>query len=115
MKPRVLIEGLLLPVPGVPEQKRIELLDQACLQASGERSLAAPAAPAAPDQTSRLTPRQRQVLTHLAHGKLIKEIAAAMCLSESTVENYRTVIYRVLGVHNKVEAARIAFRLHVVD
>lgn len=57
----------------------------------------------------RLTPQQKRVLTHLGEGKLVKEIADEMDLSANTVANYIKTIYVVMGIHNKVDAARVAW------
>ena len=57
--------------------------------------------------TGRLTQRQREVLAHLASGKTMKEIAAAMQLSRRTVEMHKYHMMRALGV--KTNAALIEY------
>lgn len=65
------------------------------------RSDAAPAA---------LNERQRAVLGLLANGYDNKRIAAALLLSEGTVRNYVSEVYREIGVDSRVEAARWAWQ-----
>jgi DNA-binding NarL/FixJ family response regulator len=64
---------------------------------------------------SDLTNRQRDVLWEVAVGKQNKEIAEALCITESTVENHLRVIYRKLGVTNRTEAVICAFRAGCQD
>lgn len=52
-----------------------------------------------------LTPRKRQIADLLGRGYQNKEIAAALGLSESTVKDHITDLYRLLGVDNRAEAA----------
>lgn len=47
-----------------------------------------------------LTPRERQVVTWLAHGKTSKEIALALGLSPRTVEDVRARLLRKFKVRN---------------
>jgi len=64
-------------------------------------------APPLPD----LTERQREVLEHMSLGKSNKEIARALCISESTVKVHVAAAFRLLGVHNRVGAvARLQSR-----
>jgi DNA-binding NarL/FixJ family response regulator len=55
-----------------------------------------------------LTPRMREVLGLIAEGCQAKEIADRMKISINTASNYSVMIYRTLGVSNRVEAARVA-------
>ncbi len=85
-----------------------ELLDAVRAAASGEvylspriattalaalRSGAEPEAPA-------LTPRERDVLRHLAQGLSSKEIAAALGIGVATVNGHRTAIMDKLGIRH---------------
>jgi DNA-binding NarL/FixJ family response regulator len=51
-----------------------------------------------------LTPAQARVLAAAATGKLNKQIAADMNLSETTVKTHMSAILRRLGVHNRTQA-----------
>ena len=53
-----------------------------------------------------LSPRQREVLQLLALGMDNDQIAAQLYISRNTVKFHVRTIYRRLGVHNRVEAAR---------
>jgi len=69
--------------------------------------LDAPTASARPsrgDQSSILTPRQKEVLALLAEGKSNKAIAMELGLSPGTVKVHMTRIFKSLGVSNRTEA-----------
>lgn len=51
-----------------------------------------------------LSPAQLRVLTALADGKLNKQIAAEMELTEGTVKQHMSAIFRKLGVNNRSQA-----------
>ncbi|CAD7839402.1 MAG: Two-component transcriptional response regulator, LuxR family [Olavius algarvensis Gamma 1 endosymbiont] len=57
---------------------------------------------------SGLTPRERQILCHLAGGQSNKAIARELGISDGTVKLHVKAILRKLGVHSRVEAAVIA-------
>lgn len=57
-----------------------------------------------------LTPREAEVLTHLARGRTNAEIAAAMHLAPSSVKKLVSRCLTRLGVRNRVEAALVARR-----
>ena len=54
---------------------------------------------------AKLTVRQKEVLDLLADGKSNKQIASALGISEGTVKVHVNATFRVLGVHNRVNAA----------
>jgi PAS domain S-box-containing protein len=56
-----------------------------------------------PEQMAALTSRQWEVLSRLSRGDTAARIAAALCLSPSTVRNQLSVMYRHFGVHSQVE------------
>jgi len=58
--------------------------------------------------TERLTPRELAVLRRLATGAPNKEIAAALSISENTVESHLRNIYGTLEVRSRTEALRRA-------
>lgn len=59
----------------------------------------------------RLTPREREVLLHMAQGRTNVEIARALYLSEKTVSTHKTNIMGKLGLSNRLELLRAADRL----
>lgn len=64
--------------------------------------------------TVRLTKRERDVLTCLVKGNTNKEMADAMFISEKTVKNHLTSIFRKLGVKDRTQAAVYALKNHIV-
>lgn len=59
---------------------------------------------------TRLTPREREVLTHVSQGLSNKQVAAQLGLSENTVRNHLRNILEKLHLDNRVQAA--TFALH---
>jgi two-component system nitrate/nitrite response regulator NarL len=55
-----------------------------------------------------LTPREREILCHLADGQSNKVIARNLGISDGTVKLHVKAILRKLNVHSRVEAAVIA-------
>ncbi len=53
---------------------------------------------------TRLSPRQRDVLVLISGGVRVKEIAARLGLSETTVRNHVRLLLRRLGCHSQLEA-----------
>jgi RNA polymerase sigma factor (sigma-70 family) len=51
-----------------------------------------------------LSPREREILEHLAKGLLYKEISAELGISQETVRKHVYNIYEKLHVSNRVEA-----------
>jgi len=62
-----------------------------------------------------LTDREVQVLAQVARGLGDKEIAAKLCLSESTVKSHLRAVYRRLGLRNRAQAAAFAIERNLVD
>ncbi|NQZ08281.1 MAG: response regulator transcription factor [Algicola sp.] len=58
-----------------------------------------------------LTPREVEVLTHLASGFSNKIIARQLCIAESTIKTHVKTIYRKLDVSSRIEAAKMAMKL----
>ena len=58
----------------------------------------------------KLTPREREILDHLARGASYKEIADALSISFDTVSLHTKGIYRKLHVHSRSEAVTKYFR-----
>jgi DNA-binding NarL/FixJ family response regulator len=64
----------------------------------------------APADAYSLTPKERQVLEQVARGLSNADIGRELWLSEQTVKFHLTNIYKKLGVANRTEAARFAYR-----
>lgn len=62
-----------------------------------------------------LSEREREVLQYLAHGKLNKEIAAELGISERTVKFHVSAILARLQVGNRTEAVTRAAQLGLID
>jgi two-component system response regulator DesR len=60
------------------------------------------------DGANPLTERERDVLAAARDGASIAAIAARLALSEGTIRNHLSAIIQKLGVHNRIEAARLA-------
>jgi len=65
--------------------------------------------------TVRLTKRERDVLACLVKGHTNKEMADFMFISEKTVKNHLTSIFRKLGVKDRTQAAVYALKNHIVS
>jgi PAS domain S-box-containing protein len=59
---------------------------------------------APPPQPSTLTPRQAEVLRHLAAGCSTQQIAEMLNISVETVRNHIRAVLRKLGAHSRLEA-----------
>lgn len=57
---------------------------------------------------SELTPREQEIIEHIAEGESNKVIARNLGISDGTVKLHVKAILRKLGVHSRVEAAVIA-------
>lgn len=64
----------------------------------------------APHSAPPLTPRETEVLHHVAAGLQNKEVAQKLHLSLATVRNHVHSILTKLGVHSKLEAVSLSFR-----
>ena len=103
MEPNELIDALQQIVRGntVVAKELTSVLAKA-VQGESQRSNA---------QTSSLddlTPREREILCHLADGQSNKVIARNLGISDGTVKLHVKAILRKLDVHSRVEAAVIA-------
>jgi DNA-binding NarL/FixJ family response regulator len=66
-------------------------------------------------RTSRLTPRELEVLQLIVNGKTSKEIADRLDLCENTVSVHRANIMRALGIHNTAELVVCALGNRLVN
>lgn len=66
-------------------------------------------------RVSSLSPQQLKVLMHLAEGRLNKQIAYDLEVTEATIKAHVTAILRKLGLYGRTEAAVLAQRLLLAD
>ena len=57
-----------------------------------------------------LSPREREVADHVAVGETNREVAAALFLSEKTIESHLSRIYEKLGIHSRSALAATVAR-----
>jgi two-component system, NarL family, nitrate/nitrite response regulator NarL len=69
---------------------------------------AAPPAAAEPDPIGSLSPREQEILAHIARGASNKEIARALSIAETTVKIHVQHILRKLNLSSRVQAAVFA-------
>ena len=75
----------------------------------------APAAPPTEGDLDQLTPREREVLQHIARGYLYKEIGSRLHISPKTVEAHVSAVLRKLQLSNRHELSRWAVERRLVD
>lgn len=66
------------------------------------------------DEPPRLTTREMEVLEHVARGESNKQIADKLFISEKTVKNHLTNIFRKLDVEDRLQAMLYAVRHRLV-
>lgn len=93
--------------PGHFDPRITETLVEQILPARGNGGVAAFVEP--------LTPREREVLRHITAGRSNRDIAAALNVSERTVETHARHIYHKLGVSGRSGAIRLALREGIVS
>jgi len=62
-----------------------------------------------------LSPREVEIVKLIAEGRMSKEIAAALVISEKTVERHRANILEKLGMRDRVDLTRYAIRRGLVE
>ncbi len=62
-----------------------------------------------------LTPREREIVRHVAQGLSHTEIGERIHISPRTVDTHRTNIMRKLEVHSIAELIKIALQLKIID
>lgn len=66
------------------------------------------------DKVELLTQRELEVLTQVANGMINKEIATSLCISERTVKNHISNIFKKIGVSDRTQAAVFAIKNDVI-
>lgn len=67
-----------------------------------------------PEETL-LTSREQEVLRLVAEGKTAKEIARTLFISQRTVENYKNILLKKLGLHRTSDLIKYAIKHKLVD
>ena len=99
---KVLAGGLFLPDPMPPQHSP-----------ASSRTTTAPGN--GPHGLSSLTGREIEVLTRLAEGLRVSEVARVLSISPYTVENHKAHVMRKLGLHKNIDLARFAIRHGLVS
>jgi DNA-binding NarL/FixJ family response regulator len=71
--------------------------------------------PAAQQELDQLTPREREVLRHIARGYMYKEIALSLGISVKTVEAHVSAVLRKLQLSSRHELSRWAVQRRLVS
>jgi DNA-binding NarL/FixJ family response regulator len=71
--------------------------------------------PPTPELMAQLTPREREVLVHLAQGLSNAEVAAKLELREATVKTHLAHVMTKLGVRQKTQAVIMAYQTGLVQ
>lgn len=67
------------------------------------------------ERKSVLTPREEEVLAHLAEGETNAEIAEELVISPKTVARHRENIMRKLNLHSRTELVKYAIRKGIIN
>ncbi|PWQ98127.1 response regulator transcription factor [Leucothrix arctica] len=99
------------PLAGIIESVQNVLMGDVVLPEGIDISKAAMNAPAKEDlheKIQRLTPKQFRVLMMLIDGRINREIADELCVTEATIKAHLTEIFKKLEVSNRTQAATVA-------
>ncbi len=64
---------------------------------------------------SDLTPREQEVLVHIAEGQTNPEIADKLVISVKTVDRHRENIMRKLNLHSRIDLVKYALRQGLIE
>jgi DNA-binding NarL/FixJ family response regulator len=103
---RTVVEGVALLAPTVTRR----LLD-----AFAGRSALTSTPASTPAQLAALTPRELEVMRHVARGLSNTEIARALCLGEATVKTHLGRILAKLGLASRTQAVVVAYETGLVS
>ena len=96
------LKGIAQGEAPVSRKMAAKILDEFARQTKRQPPVALPG--------TKLSPREKEVLELVAHGKSNKELAAALGVAENTVKSYIKNILEKLHLDNRVQAATFAVR-----
>lgn len=67
------------------------------------------------DQDDHLTVRERELIILIAHGKVVKEIAPLLNVTEKTVRNHLSSVYRKLSLYDRSQLVIYALKKGLID
>ena len=97
--------------PGVPLNERLLTEFRMAIQALEQMQTALPAEP----RPNPLSPRETEILGHVANGEANKQIASILSISEQTVKNHLTSIMQKLEASDRTHAVVLALRLGLLS
>ena len=71
--------------------------------------------PRSPDPYDQLTHREKEVLKLMVEGRTSREIANLLDIAVKTSLGHRANMMRKLGIHNRTELVKCAFRRHLIN
>ncbi|MFB0629826.1 response regulator [Streptomyces sp. AB3(2024)] len=89
-------------------------LVERCAPAPGPSVNASAGVPAPHRDLAALTPREREVLTLMGHGRSNAELAGELTLSEATVKTHVARIFAKLGLRDRAQAVVLAYETGLV-
>lgn len=98
----VVAEGNVFLEPGIARDLVNDYLERA--QEGEER-----------DSLDGLTPREREVLTHIADGETNRQVAEELSISVKTVERHCENIMHKLNLHSRTELVKYALRKNLIS
>jgi DNA-binding NarL/FixJ family response regulator len=66
------------------------------------------------DERNPLTPREREIVRHVALGLRNAEVASKLFIGEQTVKTHLSNIFQKLGIRDRVELARYAIQVGII-
>ena len=106
-------EGAVELLTKPPAKEQLLGAVRSALEKDAQRRQAAAAQAEDRRRLSTLTPREREVLEHIARGQLNKQIAADLGTVERTVKFHRAAVMEKLGVESLADLLRFAQRLEI--
>ncbi|MES2684159.1 MAG: response regulator transcription factor [Pseudomonadota bacterium] len=107
----------------IPKSAGLDVLTEALTAVLDGQLWTPPQAATRPDSSdaqlarrvASLSPQQLKVLMHLAEGRLNKQIAYDLEVTEATIKAHVTAVLRKLGLYGRTQAAVLAQRLLLTD